>query len=95
MSVITGETWFKVPECISIQFFGQPQLGIGGKDIILHILGELKRNTVAAEKVVEFSGPGCRYLSVDARFAIANMCTVSHYKGEICFGIFYCTDLFL
>ncbi|KAJ5610280.1 aconitase family protein [Penicillium lagena] len=75
MSVITGETWFQVPECISIQFVGQPQLGIGGKDIILYILGELKRNTVAAEKVVEFSGPGCRHLSVDARFAIANMCT--------------------
>jgi aconitase A len=87
MSVITGETWFKVPECISIQFVGQPQLGIGGKDIILHILGELKRNTVAAEKVVEFSGPGCRYLSVDARFAIANMCTVSHSRGVYSFYI--------
>ncbi|KAJ5587977.1 aconitase family protein [Penicillium hispanicum] len=75
MSLVTGETWFKVPECVQIRFVGQPQLGIGGKDIILHILGELKRNTVAAEKVVEFSGPGCQYLSVDARFAISNMCT--------------------
>ncbi|KAH8698906.1 aconitase family protein [Talaromyces proteolyticus] len=75
MGLITGETWFKVPECISIRFIGQPNLGIGGKDVILYILGELKRNTVAAERIVEFSGPGCRHLSVDARFAIANMCT--------------------
>lgn len=52
MSVITGETWFKVPECKNIRFVGQPQLGIGGKDIILYILGELKRNTVAADRVV-------------------------------------------
>ncbi len=75
--VITGETWFKVPECINIRFVGQPLAGIGGKDVILHILKEFKRNTVAANRIVEFSGPGLEYLSVDARFAICNMCTVS------------------
>ena len=35
---------------------------------------ELKRNTVAADRIVEFSGPGVKYLSCDAKFAIANMC---------------------
>ncbi|OAL18759.1 hypothetical protein AYO22_10453 [Fonsecaea multimorphosa] len=75
MGLVTGETWLSVPECINIRFINQPQLGIGGKDIILYILGKLKRNTVAMDRVVEFSGPGCQYLSVDARFAISNMCT--------------------
>ena len=42
---------------------------------------ELKRNTVAAERVVEFTGPGLEYLSCDARFAIANMTTVSSVEG--------------
>ena len=77
MPLATGQTWFKVPESILITFVGRPSFGISGKDVILHILGELKRNTVASGKVVEFAGAGARSLSVDARFAIANMCTVS------------------
>jgi 3-isopropylmalate dehydratase small subunit len=75
MPLITGETWFRIPESVSIQFINEPSPGIGGKDVILYILKELKRNTVAADRVVEFSGPGLKHLSCDARFAIANMCT--------------------
>ena len=77
MPLMTGETWFKVPECINIVFVGQLLPGIGGKDVILFILQQLKRNTVAANRIVEFSGPGLKQLSIDARFAISNMCTVS------------------
>jgi homoaconitase/3-isopropylmalate dehydratase large subunit len=75
MPLVTGETWFRVPETCRIRFLGEPPFGIGGKDAILWILGQLKRNTVAFERAVEFTGPGCRYLSCDARFAIANMTT--------------------
>ncbi|KAB8360661.1 hypothetical protein FH972_024399 [Carpinus fangiana] len=75
MTLALGETWFKVPEAIFIEFVGKPSLAISGKDVILHILKELKRNTVAAERIVEFAGEGARYLSSDARFAICNMCT--------------------
>ncbi|KAK5636608.1 hypothetical protein RRF57_012320 [Xylaria bambusicola] len=75
MPLITGQTWFSVPETVSIRFIGRPPIGIGGKDTILYILKEFKRNTIAADRVVEFSGPGMKYLSGDARFAIANMCT--------------------
>lgn len=75
MGLALGQTWFKIPESIRIQFVGQPGLGIAGKDVILHILRALKRNTVASERIVEFGGEGARYLSVDARFAICNMCT--------------------
>ena len=77
MPLITGETWFKVPETVNIRFINAPRPGIGGKDAILYILKELKRNTVAADRVVEFTGPGLDHLSCDARFAIANMTTVS------------------
>ncbi|KAI0804954.1 hypothetical protein GGR55DRAFT_308661 [Xylaria sp. FL0064] len=75
MPLITGQTWFTVPETVSIRFVGRPPRGVGGKDTILYILKEFKRNTIAAERVVEFNGPGLKYLSGDARFAIANMCT--------------------
>ncbi|KAF6834721.1 3-isopropylmalate dehydratase large subunit 2 [Colletotrichum plurivorum] len=75
MALVTGEIWFKVPEVVEIRLEGKPRRGVGGKDIILYILQQLKRNTVAAERVVEYTGPGCRWLSPDARFAIANMTT--------------------
>lgn len=76
LPLVTGETWFKVPESVSIQLVGSPKPGIGGKDVILYILQQLKRNTVASERIVEFTGPGVRHLSSDARFAISNMTTV-------------------
>ncbi|RKP33514.1 putative hydratase [Dimargaris cristalligena] len=75
MPLVTGETWFKVPETINIRFEGKPRFGVGGKDIILYVLGKLKRNTVAMERAVEYTGPGLDFLSCDARFAIANMTT--------------------
>ena len=75
MTLALGETWFKVPESILIELVGKPSFAISGKDVILHILQQLKRNTVGAERIVEFAGEGAQYLSVDARFAICNMCT--------------------
>ncbi|ETN39949.1 uncharacterized protein HMPREF1541_06176 [Cyphellophora europaea CBS 101466] len=75
MALALGQTWFKIPEVVRIEFVGRPGRGVSGKDVILHILRQLKRNTVASERIVEFVGEGCRYLSVDARFAICNMCT--------------------
>ncbi|RAQ56735.1 aconitase family protein [Aspergillus flavus] len=73
MPLVTGQTWFKVPESIQIRLVGKPKLGIGGKDTILYILQKLKRNTIASDRIVEYSGSGLEYLSSDARFAISNM----------------------
>ncbi|RFU28594.1 hypothetical protein B7463_g7746, partial [Scytalidium lignicola] len=75
MSLVTGETWFKVPQSIKIALTGQPMWYIKGKDVILYILKKLKRNTAAADRIVEFTGTGARFLSCDARFAVCNMCT--------------------
>ncbi|KAG0261733.1 hypothetical protein DFQ27_002788 [Actinomortierella ambigua] len=75
MPLVTGETWFKVPETVNIRFINQPPFGIGGKDAILYVLQQLKRNTVAFERSVEYTGPGLKHLSCDARFALSNMAT--------------------
>ncbi|KAJ1762924.1 hypothetical protein LPJ62_000005 [Coemansia sp. RSA 2167] len=75
MPLVTGETWLQVPETVEIRFVGAPPFGIGGKDIILDVLRQLKRNTVAFERAVEYTGPGLKYMSCDARFACANMAT--------------------
>ncbi|RHZ76683.1 hypothetical protein Glove_194g145 [Diversispora epigaea] len=75
MPLVTGETWFKVLETVEIKFVGKLHFSIGGKDTMLHVLEELKRNTVAFERAVEYTGPGLKYLLCDARFAISNMTT--------------------
>ncbi|KAJ5693484.1 hypothetical protein N7455_003612 [Penicillium solitum] len=75
LPLVTGETWFNVPEAINIRLVGAPKPGIGGKDVILYILQVLKRNTIASDRIVEFTGPGVRHLSLDARFAVSNMTT--------------------
>ncbi|RHZ59132.1 hypothetical protein Glove_365g226 [Diversispora epigaea] len=62
MPLVTGGTWFKVPETVEIRF----------KRYNLHVLGELKRNTVAYERAY---WPGLKYLSCDAHLAISNMAT--------------------
>lgn len=54
------------------RYTGAPKFGIGGKDVILHTMGKLKRNTVAFERAVEYTG-NLSALSCDARFAISNM----------------------
>ncbi|EME38632.1 hypothetical protein DOTSEDRAFT_48169 [Dothistroma septosporum NZE10] len=74
-ALATGETWLRVPESVRVDFVGEPPWYIGGKDIILYILRRLKRNTAAADRVIEFGGSSAAALSCDARFAICNMCT--------------------
>jgi homoaconitate hydratase len=75
IQIVTGETYLEVPEVVRINFINAPPIGLGGKDVILGVLEKLKRNTVAASRLVEYTGPGLKHLSCDARFAIANMTT--------------------
>ena len=74
MPLITGKTWLKVPEVIQIKFIGELSFGLVGKDVILHILKKFGRNTIALQRVVEFAG-NIDCLTIDCRFAIANMAT--------------------
>jgi homoaconitase/3-isopropylmalate dehydratase large subunit/isocitrate/isopropylmalate dehydrogenase len=75
LPMVTGETWFRVPEVCRIDFVGKLPFGSSGKDVILYILGVFKRNTIAFQRAVEYGGPGLKELSMDARFAISNMTT--------------------
>src|SRR5579859_734651 len=72
-AMVLGQTWIEVPEAIAIEYQGDPQFGIGGKDIVLRTLGALGRNTVAMERSVEYRGTAARGFSTDMRFTICNM----------------------
>jgi homoaconitate hydratase len=75
IQLLTGETYLKVPKIVRINIVGEPKFGITGKDVILGVLGRIKRNTHCYERLVEFTGPGLVHLSCDARFAMCNMVT--------------------
>lgn len=72
-AMVLGESWIEVPEAISVEFIGDLPFGLSGKEVILATLGQLKRNTVALERSVEYGGPSVKYFSTDMRFTIANM----------------------
>ncbi|KAJ0418740.1 hypothetical protein BJY00DRAFT_302580 [Aspergillus carlsbadensis] len=73
LPLVTGKTWFRVPETIRIRFEGKPRVEMTGRDTMLYIFHELKQQRVAADRIVEFSGPGAQHLTCDDRFAICNM----------------------
>lgn len=72
--LVTGKLWFKVPEIIRINLTGKLKKGVYAKDVILHIIGNLKAD-YGVYKAVEFAGPLLKDLSVSERMAICNMTT--------------------
>jgi 3-isopropylmalate/(R)-2-methylmalate dehydratase large subunit len=84
----TGKAWFKVPSAIKFNITGKPAAFISGKDVILHIIGLIGVDG-ALYQSMEFVGDGIQYLSMDDRFAIANMAIEAGGKN----GIFSVDDL--
>jgi aconitate hydratase/homoaconitate hydratase len=56
-----------------VEYTGEVDFGLTGKEIILKTLGTLGRNTVAMERSVEYMGSATRKFTPDMRFTIANM----------------------
>lgn len=78
----TGEAWFKVPEAIKFVLKGKPKEWVSGKDVILHIIGMIGVDG-ALYKSMEFVGEGLQELSMDDRFAMANMAIEAGAKNGI------------
>lgn len=78
----TGEAWFKVPEAIKFVLKGKPKEWVSGKDVILHIIGMIGVDG-ALYKSMEFVGEGLQALSMDDRFAMANMAIEAGAKNGI------------
>lgn len=69
--LLTGETWFKVPETIRITLHGRLPEMVSAKDLILTIIGKVGAGG-ADYCSVEFWGD-IAHLTIDDRFTIANM----------------------
>jgi len=78
----SGQTWFKVPAAIKVVLTGKPSRWITGKDVILHLIGEIGVDG-ALYKSIEFAGPGVSELDMDDRFTISNMAIEADGKNGI------------
>ena len=78
----TGKLLLKVPETMRFWFDGQLQRGVMGKDIILHIIGEIGFDG-ATYRAMQFDGPGAKALNMDDRMTIANMAIEAGGKNGI------------
>jgi 3-isopropylmalate/(R)-2-methylmalate dehydratase large subunit len=77
-----GKCWFKVPSALKFELRGKPQKWVSGKDVILHIIGMIGVDG-ALYKSMEFMGEGLEHLSMDDRFAMANMAIEAGGKNGI------------
>jgi len=67
-----GETWFKVPESMKFVYKGQLNKWVGGKDLILHTIGDIGVDG-ALYRAMEFTGETIRNLSLEGRLTMSNM----------------------
>lgn len=78
----TGKAWFKVPSAIRVVVTGKPQKYVSGKDVILHLIGQIGVDG-ALYQSLEFTGDGIANLTMDDRFTIANMAIEAGAKNGI------------
>lgn len=70
--LMTGELWLRVPEIIEVRLEGQTRPGVYPKDVILHVLGQIKADG-AVYKAIDFTGSYVENLGVPGRMTICNM----------------------
>lgn len=70
--LLNGSLWFRVPEVMKIVLEGKLRPGVMAKDLILHVIGELKQDA-AIYKCVEFTGEAVTSLPVEERLVLCNM----------------------
>ena len=77
-----GEIWMKVPPTIKFGYHGKLPKWVGGKDLILHTIGDIGVDG-ALYSVMEFTGEAIESLSIDGRFTMANMAIEAGAKAGI------------
>lgn len=78
----TGLAWFKVPAAIRVVLTGKLPPYVGGKDVVLHLIGLIGVDG-ALYQSLEFAGEGVSSLTMDDRFTISNMAIEAGGKNGI------------
>jgi 3-isopropylmalate/(R)-2-methylmalate dehydratase large subunit len=72
VAMALGKIWLRVPETIRVVVEGKLPTGVYGKDIILHLIGEIGA-AGATYKALEYGGDTIDHLDMAGRMTIANM----------------------
>jgi 3-isopropylmalate/(R)-2-methylmalate dehydratase large subunit len=81
-AMATGEVWLKVPESMKFIYFGRLNKWVGGKDLILHTIGDIGVDG-ALSRAMEFCGETISQLPVEDRLAMCNMAIEAGGKNGI------------
>jgi len=80
--MITGRTWFRVPQSMKFVYHGNLRPWVTGKDLILYTIGQIGVDG-ARYRAMEFTGPVIAELSMDQRLTMANMAIEAGAKNGI------------
>jgi len=81
-AMATGDLWMKVPPTIKFVYHGHPGRWTGGKDLILHTIGDIGVDG-ALYSAMEFTGEAIDELPMDGRFTMANMAVEAGGKAGL------------
>jgi len=82
VAMATGEIWMKVPPTIKFVYHGKPGKWVGGKDLILHTIGDIGVDG-ALNSAMESVGEAIDALPMDGRFTMSNMAIEAGAKAGI------------
>lgn len=86
-AMATGHIWMKVPSTIRFNYHGNPRCWVGGKDFILHAIGDIGVDG-ALYTAMEFGGEAIDQLTLEGRLTMANMAIEAGAKA----GLFYADE---
>ncbi len=81
-AMATGECWFKVPESMKFVYYGKLNRWVGGKDLILHTIGDIGVDG-ALYRAMEFEGETIKDLPMHGRLTMCNMAIEAGAKNGI------------
>jgi 3-isopropylmalate/(R)-2-methylmalate dehydratase large subunit len=81
-AMATGECWFKVPESMKFIYHGKLNKWVGGKDLILHTIGDIGVDG-ALYRAMEFEGDTIQSLPMYGRLTMCNMAIEAGGKNGI------------
>ena len=81
-AMVTGTTWFRVPEAMKFVLTGSFTGKVAGKDLILYIIGKIGVDG-ALYRSMEFTGPGVASLTMADRLTVCNMAIEAGAKNGI------------
>jgi len=80
--LVTGKTWFRVPESLRVTFTGRRKPWVMGRDLALHLLGRLGESGASYQALEMWDGTKDD-LAMDSRAAICCMATEMGAKAAL------------